>query len=130
MGEDWESQPPYPNWASYGNSLREYAMDRLADVQTHESPGEFKAWLESNLDEMTSNGTNRELNQVVAVQLYPIFQSEPNLWQSIEQLNLNPDLEGDLKSYLQRWHDTVASENRDSVLKISSRLGYKLEQWT
>ncbi len=130
MGEDWLSHPPYPNWASYGNSLREYAIGRLADVQIHESLGEFKAWLECNLDEMTSNGTNRELNQVVAVQLYPIFQSEPRLWRSVEQLNLNPDLEGDLDSYLQRWLNTVAIENRESVLKISSRLGYNHEHWT
>lgn len=129
MGEDWATKPPYPNWASYGNYLREYAMGRLIDVQTHNSPDEFKAWLETNLDEMTSNGTTRELNQVVAAQLYPCFRSEPHLWKPVEQLNLNPNLKGNFKSYLQRWLASVANKNREAVLKISARLGYNLENW-
>jgi len=126
MGSDWTVRPPYPNWASYGTSLQEYAANRIRGVQKYETPDEFREWLDSNLVEMTSNSTNRELNQIVAVQLYPIFQKEPSLWKAIELLNQNPHLEGDFKSYLQRWHNTVASEYRVSVRNISLELGYHL----
>jgi len=130
MGADWALRPPYPHWASYGNSLHEYAMSRIDGVQIHKSPEEFKKWLESNLDEMTSNGNNRALNQIVAVRLYPMFQIEPFLWKSVEQLNQNPNFEGDFESYLQRWLQTVATQHRESVRRVSSNLGYELEQVT
>lgn len=127
MGYDWLLDPPHPNWASYGSSLQKYATDRIDGVLTHTTPEGFSEWLGSNLEEMTSNSTNRDLNQVIAVRLYPLFLKNPSLWKTVELLNQSPDLAGDFQSYLQHWHDTVPREFQDSVRTISEELGFSLQ---
>ena len=61
-GCDWTLRPPYPNWASYGTSLKEYATNRISGVPTYTTTEKFREWLGSNLDEITATSTNRDLN--------------------------------------------------------------------
>jgi hypothetical protein len=130
MSRDWKSCPPYPHWASYADSLEEYAKQRFDGVIEHGSPQEFRAWLDSNLEEMISNPINRDLNLVVAVRIYPQFHTDPASWRAVQLLNEDPALDGDFYSYLTRWHGTVSDDARTSVAAIAELLGFPIDNRT
>ena len=130
MGDDWlAGNAPYPNWQSYGESLKTYVTDHIKDTPTFNSAIPFAEWLASNLDTLRNDRTKRDLNTTVAVRLLPLFRKNPALWNTVPFLNndINPD--DDFQTHLQRWHDAVPDKyRRASVRRIAAELGFPLKQ--
>ncbi len=82
MGRSWQTVPPYPNWKDYAGSLMKYARERL-DKAALPTGATFVAWFRENEAEMRKNGCLREMNNVVARQLLPLFEANPSGWETI-----------------------------------------------
>ena len=105
MAETWPTQPPYPNWADYAGSLASYADDLLADEERHLPFGiTLATWLSTHEEELRNNAYLRPKNAVVAHTLLPIFEEEPEGWNTIRKL---PVSSGSLTEYLDDWHQRV-----------------------
>ena len=104
-----------------------YANDRIATISKYESPEIFRDWLESNFESLANNSEIRELNNVVALQMLPVFLEYPALWECSTYLNNSPYLEGSFADYLEHWLMAVPREMAASIAQIAQILGYKSE---
>ena len=125
MGADWlDGGAPYGNWKSYGQALKDYVADHTKDTPTFKTPEAFAAWLNSNLDDLYTNATNRERNKVVAVRLLPLFRNDPALWQAVPYLNDGLRRDDDFPAHLRQWYVSTPPALRPAVGKIAAEIGF------
>ncbi len=121
MSESWKTQPPYPNWRNYASSLSRYAdnlvqQGRLPDDQT------FAMWFRSNLPALEEMATDRPRNRIVAVQLLPLFEREPESWQAIESVNTEKlTRRYSFQMYLEAWHRNAPAGRRNFIATIAKQ---------
>ena len=118
MSENWETNPPYSNWKSYAAALSDYANDRISIQQEKkQSLAEFYREHEAALE---TSGTNRELNNFIAVKLLKHFEDTPAGWQAVRYLNLGePNENKSFKTYLSGWYRRVPEKHRNFVTTIA-----------
>jgi len=91
MGRSWEICPPNPGWESYARNLTEYAQDRIDDPKHTLPPNEtFQKWFKKHENELRHKWMHREKNTIVAKQLLPLFETEPQAWEAVTYINLVP----------------------------------------
>lgn len=120
--ELWKTNPPYPQWQGYSEKLSEYQQD-LINKPERKLPEETKLpeWYLEHKAQMEQDpyADNRTLNNIVANQLYNIFQSEPNSWSSIKAINLGADqTDISLDQFLLDWQTNANLEQKRVVAKI------------
>ncbi len=122
MADTWKTSPPYSNWKSFGPAFDNYVDDRISSTGKIEEKS-FAEWYRNHRAELEKDGTNRELNQVVAVKvLLPLLQKNPENWQALDQLNQwDAKQRPTFAEYLQDWHDRVPVAQRGFVAKIAER---------
>lgn len=117
MAIAWAVSPPYPNWLSYRCHLDEYARERLEtsqacwDENKYESLSAFIAKHESR---MRSESCIRELNNLVALKLFPIFERCPQGWDTLRYyklIRLEPT--ASLEARLLAWQETLSANGED-----------------
>ncbi|MFT4549489.1 MAG: hypothetical protein ACI9UA_006063 [Pseudoalteromonas tetraodonis] len=119
MAITWKKSPPYSNWKSYADSLRSYAEDVEKKHALPENQS-FADWFRKNREQLTEKATQRELNGIVAVQLLPIFEANPEAWQTLPYLNVGRGKEQQsFNDYLRAWHDNTPEGLRAHVAKIT-----------
>jgi hypothetical protein len=124
MGKSWQTAPPYPNWKSYSEALTKYAADRIETVEKEKGPGfSFKKWFAENEGPMRENSTIREKNNIVAVELLPIFEATPSGWEAVTFFNrtTNQDAGKTLARHFEDWQAAAPESQRgfiESVAKI------------
>jgi len=126
MAEDWKTKPPYPHWKGYAPSLHTYAQNLIDKTNM---PEDLAAWYGENRKALEAKADNRPLNRVVAVALLPMFEKDPELWQSIAALNsLRGEARGkaDFKTYLQAWHDNAPRKFGVRIREIATMFGISL----
>ncbi|MDB4617468.1 hypothetical protein OAE61_01300 [Verrucomicrobiales bacterium] len=127
MGKTWETDPPFSNWKSYSVNLTKYAQDRIdsAALQTRRPLSEWFAVKEMRLRK--SQG-QRELNNVVAIKLLPLFEEYPAGWETIAWLNVDESFPDDsFHEYLSRWRYYVPKRHREFVEKVAFEFGIAFE---
>jgi hypothetical protein len=126
MAQIWKTKPPYPNWKPYSSALADYAAERLAVHNTElESAQEI---FERNRDKLEESGTNREINNRLAAKLLPLFEAEPDGWESLQYLNKGqPDENLDFEVYLRRWHRRAPDSQKKFVEKVAGVFGFNLK---
>lgn len=128
MGQTWKTNPPYSNWASYAENLTKYAEDRIANTK-HVPGNNLADWYAANKSTLDATSTNRELNNVVALRLLPIFEKYPNSWITVRLLNLGKPAENEtLASYLSGWHARVSNQHRPMVKEIADLFSIELHK--
>lgn len=91
MGKNWAIYPPYPNWKNYAPSLTNYAQARIDDPNHSLPPGEsFQTWFKNQEQELRHKWMQRDKNTIVAKQLLPLFEAEPQAWEAVTYINLVP----------------------------------------
>ena len=126
MAEDWKTKPPYPNWKSYGSHLHKYAQNLIDKTEV---PDDLAVWYKTQKPELEKAADNRPLNRIVAVALLPMFEKEPELWQSIADLNkLRGEARGaaTFEQYLQSWHDNAPAKFGGRIREIAKMLGVEI----
>ncbi len=122
----WKTRPPYPNWKSFAKHLDSYAEDRIRKAAL--PPGKtLAAWYRENREALRKNATDRPKNNIVAVQLLPLFEKVPSRWQAVQYLNKEKlDDTYDLKRYLEAWHRHCPAKHRTFVREIATKFEIKI----
>ena len=118
----WAQQPPYPNWQSYAPAMAKYAADRLA-LPEHQLPADtaFSAWFRENETALRANPRLREKNVIIARQMLPLFEAEPQGWDTLCYLNLGAHQQGKpLTQHLAEWQANSPAPVRAFVGKIAA----------
>ena len=126
MGQTWKMRPPYSNWKGYAKALTGYADERMSKVKLAEEMTLAK-WYADNAEQLRKSATQRELNQVVATLLLPLFEKEPSHWEAITWLNAGEHVKDrDFPAYLSAWHANVPQKHKEFVAAIAKELGINL----
>jgi len=81
------------------------------------------SWLNDHKDELRKNPYMRDKNEVVANLLLPLFQSNPQNWDALTYLNLDPeDARSSLQDYLRHWYQNAPLEHKHFVASVLSLL--------
>lgn len=126
MAKSWETNPPYPNWASYAPSLRKYADETMAKriYQAELRQKGLPTFCHDHAEELRSNPTNRELNAIVADALLIYLEAKPARWAAFRWLNATARPKDEsFVAYLNRWEQNTPEEHRDSVRGIKKLFG-------
>ena len=121
MAVAWQSAPPYPNWKEYAPALKAYADGKLNGKQS-QLPAEVSlgGWYRANEKLLRANPCLRELNDVAANLLLPLFEKEPEHWPAIRHLNLGKrDTTKSFRQYVQEWHRHCPQKHKAFVEKVA-----------
>ena len=127
MAEEWERDPPYPNWRTYAPRLADYAAQRLAAAPP-EAGGSFVEWYRKHQDVLLANPTNREQNLAVAAALLPLFEARPARWAAVEWLNAGPP-QGprSFREHLLEWRHHAPADCAADIEAIAAAFGEQLD---
>lgn len=130
MAVEWKASPPYPHWASYAPSLAAYAQQRL-DASAKDLPAgkPIGPWLRANEPALRKDSVIRELNNVVASRLLPVFESEPSGWEAVSYLNLGrrgAEKGLSLADHLADWRATCPPRHKAFVTRLAAALDVRL----
>jgi len=118
MAQTWKTEPPYPHWKDYSKALDNYASERIALGKTPEGKT-FKVWFKENEQDMRLKSTDRARNNIVAGVLLPLFEAEPEMWESLVHLNEElPDKFRSIKDHLDAWRRNSPEKQRPFIDKI------------
>ena len=128
MARTWQTHPPYRNWKSYAPSLASYAQTRMDDPK-HRLPAatSFADWFAAELPGLRKAWSQREKNTLIAQQLLPLFEAQPQGWESLTALKLGSrDVDKSPAKQLTEWHANAPAEQRAFVERITAVFGVKL----
>lgn len=122
MADSWKTDPPYPNWKSFAPAFDNYVDERISNTAKIEEKS-LAEWYRNHRVELEKDGTNRALNEVVAVKvLLPLLQMRPQHWQAVSYLNQwDAKQRPTFQEYLQDWHESVPETHRSFVLAIAKK---------
>lgn len=130
MAREWKESPPYPNWAGYRDSLRDYADDimrgrkHLAAIERHG----LAALLNTHAAELRQNPTQRELTGAMAIVLLNLLEREPTHWEAVRWLNATPAPKSEaFPAYLARWQNAVPERRQAFVVEIAKLYGVRFD---
>ncbi len=86
MAKAWKTDPPYPNWKSYSKALKNYADDRLKKFKLKKGQT-FKSWFKENENQLRKSAVQRNLNGIVAKEILPLIQKNPESWVVFSNFN-------------------------------------------
>jgi len=107
MSVTWQTNPPYLNWKDYADELNNYANDIIFSSDNNIGMPLFR-WLENNLQFLFYSRYLRTGNQIIAVQLLPIFTRTPDLWKIIQVMKNIVIVDNmSLEQYLIEWKKLI-----------------------
>lgn len=122
MAKQWSENPPYPQWSNYAPQFLEYEQGRLQQAHRKLPQGmKLPQWYQEYRKILSDNpyAQGRDLNELVANQLLPIFNTRPDSWVAINYLNLGDDREDkSLQKYLGDWEQNAPPDLRAPVKEI------------
>lgn len=126
MAQHWQDNPPYPQWQDYAPKFLEYEQDNLKQKHRKLPKGmKLPTWYQEYQKTLSADpyAQGRDLNELVANQLLPMFAAKPAAWSSINYLNLGDD-NGDksLYNYLTAWQDNAPAEWQQLIVEIKKIL--------
>jgi len=120
----WEQAPPGSRWSAEAVQLRKFFDLLIAEGHRSlppESP--LAGWLRENEEALRGNPYLRKKNEVLANLLLPLFESNPENWQALGYMNLDPDdARSSLRRYLSRWYGNAPHEHRGLVAGVMALL--------
>ena len=125
MAQTWRSAAPNPEWARFAPALQEFA-DRLEKEGHRKLPANtpLAVWLEEHEAQMRQDPYLREKNEVVASLLLPLFAENPEHWDTLSYLNLDPaDARNSLRQYLRNWYMNAPAEHKRFIASVLTLLG-------
>jgi hypothetical protein len=128
MAQTWKTAPPYPNWKSYAPALADYVAKHLADPNRRLPEGRtFAAWFAAEEPGLRKSATQRDKNTVIAQQLLPLFEAEPNGWESLPSLKLGTrDVNKPLAKHLAEWGANAPAAQRPFIHNVAAVFGVRV----
>lgn len=126
MAEEWEREPPYPNWRAYAPRLAEYARERLAKSPLPPE-GSLAEWFQEHRDAVVARPTDRDQNLAVASALLPLFEARPQRWAAVAWLNTGMPQDGKpFREHLLAWRRNAPAEHGEDIDAIAAAFGETL----
>ena len=129
MARSWRTDPPYPNWRDYRDSLRDYADDtmrRWPHVEEIARVG-LPAFYAHHEARLRANPVDRDLNGSMAVVLLRAFEETPAHWEAVRWLNeRRTDAPRTFDAHLADWHASVPERHRPFVERLAALFGRPL----
>jgi len=128
MSRTWLTAPPYPAWRGYAPSLNDYAEQRIALPEHHLPAGTpFIVWFRENQTALRQNAAIRDRNTIIAIQLLPIFETEPRGWETVAFLNRDsPNPNKSLAQHLAEWRSHCPEDLHPFITKLAAVFAVKL----
>ena len=104
-------------------------MEERISIPAHQLPprSSFLAWFRENESVLRRNSAVRDRNTIIAIQLLPLFESEPRAWEAVTFLNRKTrNVNGSLAQYLDRWQSECPPELRPFVSRLAGMFGVDL----
>ncbi|HSG22900.1 MAG TPA: hypothetical protein VLA64_08080 [Azonexus sp.] len=124
LAETWEKSPTSSEMPGRAKNLRRF-FEHLISEGHRQLPSfaPLASWLEAHQEELRQNPYLRNKNEVVANLLLPLFQSNPQNWDALTYLNLDPeDARSSLQDYLRHWYQNAPLEHKHFVASVLSLL--------
>lgn len=109
LAKSWEAAPPAPQWAEGAKKMRRF-FDHLLAEGHRQLPADtpLASWLNEHQAQLRNDPYLRDKNEVVANLLLPLFQEDPQNWEALGYLNLDPDdARSSLSDYLRHWYQNA-----------------------
>ena len=125
MSREWAERPPYPNWRDYAASLMRYADDRMREPAHMLPDGQtFARWLTEKMPELRVCATRRNDNTIIAKQLLPVFEADPQTWQTLPYFRQSRyGSEVSLEQHMVGWQEACPPALRHHLDKLRKALG-------
>lgn len=125
LAERWETEPPAPQFAGYGATLRALADYLLNEPHRHlSSSTSLASWFRSNQSELEESPYLRDKNEVVANRMLPLFEQNPEAVGAIGYLNHDPEDAGrNFEDYLRAWKEACPPTQRGVVQQVIALFG-------
>jgi hypothetical protein len=101
-------------------ALRSYAQE-LIDEGHRQLPAStsLTRWLAQNEEKLRKDPYLRDKNEVIANLLLPLFEQDPENWDAVRYLNLDPaDARNSLKQYLHNWYANAPQTHRQFIAHV------------
>ena len=120
LATTWEQSPPSPRWAREAPRLRRFFDHLIAEGHRQLPPHTpLHTWLHANEERLRQDPYQRKENEVMAKLLLPLFQDNPQNWQALHYLNLDPtDARNTLRDYLNNWYANAPTEHKQFVRDV------------
>lgn len=117
LAAKWEVSPPAPQWTEQAKKLRRFFDHLVAEGHRQLPPHTpLGTWLQENGERLRRDPYLRNENEVVANLLLPLFQENPQNWEALNYLNLDPsDARNSLGEYLSHWYENAPLEHKEFV---------------
>lgn len=126
MSRIWETHPPNPALREYAPWLVDYVQQRLA-LPEHHLPALFAAWFHEHQSALRKAAGHRDWNTIIARQLLPIFEAEPDGWEAVTFLNRGRSNGGQsLSDHFAQWRANCPDRLRPFVSKLAAVFGVGL----
>ncbi|OIR06078.1 hypothetical protein GALL_118750 [mine drainage metagenome] len=124
LGVDWSADADAQLRAA-AIQLAQYLKQLAAEPQRQLDPGaNFVDWFASNQESLRRDPYHRELNELVAMQLLPFFERNPDLWQALAYLNAPTPIPGQpFTAFLSTWEAASPIAARPLIAQIRSLFG-------
>jgi len=130
MARSWKKKPPYPHWADYRDSLRQYVDNivvgrALVSEINRDGLGSF---YRKRSGELEKNCCAREVNGAMAVVLLRYFEEKPERWEAVRWLNGSKSRKGQtFRQYLRTWLDAAPERHKAFIRKLAGLYGFALD---
>lgn len=124
LAETWEDAPASPEVVGKGKNLRRF-FEHLISEGHRQLPAHapLASWLREHEADLRNNPYLRDKNDVIANLLLPLFQNNPQNWDALTYLNLNPDdARSSLEDFLRHWYQNAPLEHKHFVASVLSLL--------
>lgn len=124
LAATWEASPPEPKWSEQAKKLRRFFDHLIAEGHRQLPPHTPLAnWLRDNEERLRHDPYLRNENEIVANLLLPLFQENPQNWEALNYLNLDPDdARNSLGEYLRHWYQNTPLEHKRFVADVLALL--------
>ena len=122
MSHSWQTAPPYPAWKDYAPSLNDYAQQRLT-LAKHQLPDDksFLYWFNRHYAALRRDPAIRDWNNVIAIQLLPLFEAEPHAWEAVTFLNHGSYVANEsLAQHLVEWRSQCPEDLRPFIKRLAA----------
>ena len=121
----WCESADDPQLREAAPQLAQYVRQQLAEPHRRLDPGtDFATWYSRNQQVLRNEPYLRELNDLVATQLLPLFERNPKRWAALAYLNPEKPVPGQpFSDFLTAWSAASPAEIKPLVAEIQALFG-------
>jgi hypothetical protein len=119
--ETWKTAPPLRGSESFAPELRGYA-DQVMKGAGLPAGKTLAAWYGENQAALEAKEDDRPRNRVVALELLPLLEKEPERWESLAWLNAEKlPRDASFAAYLAAWRKRAPERHRAFIAEVTKR---------